>query len=81
MESILLRDLYQKDHALASSLNGQEITVSGWVRSIRDSKSLGSSYYMMEPVFKRCRSSMNMARCSLIRMDPLPMKGKKPSRP
>ncbi|MFR8089009.1 MAG: asparagine--tRNA ligase [Lachnospirales bacterium] len=41
MESILLRDLYQKDHALASSLNGQEITVSGWVRSIRDSKSLG----------------------------------------
>ena len=56
MESILLRDLYQKDHALASSLNGQEITVS-------------------------CRSSMNMARCSLIRMDPLPMKGKKPSRP
>ena len=41
MESILLRDLYKDGHALASSLNGQEITVSGWVRSIRDSKSLG----------------------------------------
>ena len=41
MESVLLRDLYQKDHALASSLDGQEITVSGWVRSIRASKALG----------------------------------------
>ena len=41
MESVLLRDLYKDHHALAASLDGQKITVSGWVRSIRDSKSLG----------------------------------------
>jgi asparaginyl-tRNA synthetase len=41
MESILLRDLYKDGHALAASLADQEITVSGWVRSIRDSKALG----------------------------------------
>ena len=41
MESILLRDLYKDKCALALPLADQEITVSGWVRSVRDSKSLG----------------------------------------
>lgn len=41
MESILLRDLYKDKCALALTLADQEITVSGWVRSVRDSKSLG----------------------------------------
>ncbi len=41
MESVLMRDLLQGDHALAKQLAGREITVSGWIRSIRDSKALG----------------------------------------
>ena len=37
MSYTLIKDLY----AHAESVAGQSITVSGWVRSIRDSKSLG----------------------------------------
>ena len=41
MKSVLLKDLLKDDLALARELAGTEITVSGWIRSIRDSKALG----------------------------------------
>lgn len=34
----------------------KEITVGGWVRSVRDSKAFGSSYFMMEAFLKLFRS-------------------------
>lgn len=56
MKLTTIREIYKNREAYLD----KEVTVGGWVRSVRDSKPLVSSFCTTEAISKPCRSYTTM---------------------
>ena len=56
MKLTTIREIYKNREVYLD----KEVTVGGWVRSVRDSKTLVSSFCMTEAISKPCRSYTTM---------------------